>query len=192
MRLTPLAERFPYIDYLPFMKDLLVWGVGISSWTIGDNLTPLTLVNDSLKSGGVNDSIRLGKIICIESIHPHHIRDLVLQGTNMLIVITNDSWYDYTAGPRQHYIIAAARAIESRRYIARCANSGVSGVISPTGKSIAEATQYQKTAIAVSVPLVDINELTLYTKIGDVCPYICFIVVIIVVAVFRNKLRIKK
>jgi apolipoprotein N-acyltransferase len=139
-----------------------------------------------------NDSIKLGVIICIESIHPHHTRELVMKGTNMLAIITNDSWYDYTAGPRQHYIIAAARAIENRRYIARCANSGVTGVISPTGKSIIEAPQYQKTAISASIPLIEASELTLYSRVGDVCPIACFVLTIIIVSFIRLQLKIKK
>ena len=85
IRLTPLAERFPFIDYLPFMKDALQWGVGISNWTRGNKLEPMIL-----RRG--NDSVKIGTIICIESIHPAHIRDLVNKGTNILVVITNDSW----------------------------------------------------------------------------------------------------
>ena len=149
--------------------------MGISSWARGESLHPLILY----------DSIKVGTIICIESIHPYHIRNLTLQGANIFVVITNDSWYDFTAGPMQHYIISAVRAIEMRRYIARCANSGVSGIISPTGKTLLQAPQYQKATISFDVPLIDENYFTLYAKIGDVLPFVSIFIVIFVVLFIR-------
>jgi apolipoprotein N-acyltransferase len=178
MKLTPVAERFPFIDYLPFMKDVLTWGVGISSWEIGKKLEPMILKLD-------NDSIKIGTIICIESIYPNHIRKLVNKGANILVVITNDSWYDGSYGPYQHNIMSIARAIENRRYLARCANSGISCFISPTGKIISQAPQYKKMGISASVPLIDTDELTIYTKVGNILPLLSFVILIIAIIVIR-------
>ncbi|MCL2039396.1 MAG: apolipoprotein N-acyltransferase [Bacteroidetes bacterium] len=181
MRLTPLAERFPFIDYLPFMKDLLVWSVGVSGWAVGEKLETMSLIKN-------NDTIKIGTIICIESIHPAHIRSLVNKGANILAVITNDSWYDGSYGPFQHNLMSMARAIEHRRYVVRCANSGITCFISPTGKTITKAYQYQAAGISASIPLIDENELTIYAKTGDILPLLCILVCIIYVAVVRIKI----
>jgi len=162
------------------MKDVLQWGVGISSWSVGEKLEPMVLLKD-------NDSVKIGTIICIESIHPAHIRELVNKGTNVLVVITNDSWYDGSYGPYQHNIMSIARAIEHRRYLARCANSGISCFISPTGKIISQAPQYHKAGVSFPVPLIDANELTIYARFGDVLPLLCLIVCVIYIVIIRLK-----
>lgn len=181
MRLTPLAERFPFIDYLPFMRDFMVWSVGITGWTIGERLETMSLIKN-------NDTIKIGTIICIESIHPAHIRRLVNKGTNILAVITNDSWFDGSYGPFQHNLMSIARAIEHRRYIVRCANSGISCFISPIGKTILQAPQYQPSGISASIPLINENELTFYAKTGDVLPLLCLFgcIIYVIVIRFRN------
>lgn len=172
MKLTPFAERFPYAEVVGFLKQFMEWGVGISSWNIGVQQKSLTV-----KYG--KDSTKIGSIICIESIYPEFVSNFSKMGAEVLCVITNDAWYDYTFGPEQHYQIAALRAIESRRYIARCANTGISGFISPTGISISRLEQYKATANSELLPL--IKETTIYAKLGDILPYITIFVSVILV-----------
>ena len=181
-KLTPFAEGFPYVEYLSFAKDWLRWGVGISAWTKGKKTECLVVENDG-------KTAKIAPIICIESIYPDHVRQFVLDGANIIVVITNDAWYDYSSGPEQHYIIAATRAIENRRYVARCANTGVTGFIAPTGKTIERVPQYIETAIAASIPILNNENLTLYSKYGDYLPqFFCLLVVlIVVVGYFRKK-----
>lgn len=164
-RLTPFAERFPYSDKLTFAQSWLKWGVGISAWGIGKGAYPLEINRNGKK-------VLVGNIICIESIYPDFVADFVRKGAQMLTVITNDAWYDYTVGPRQHYLIAAMRAVETRRYIARVGNTGVTGFISPTGRSQNEAEQYKSTAIAGAVYLLD--NISIYVKYGDWLPKLAF------------------
>ncbi|MDX9791050.1 MAG: apolipoprotein N-acyltransferase [Candidatus Kapabacteria bacterium] len=166
MRLTPMAERLPYTEYLMFMKSWFEWGVGVSSWGIGTEQKNLTV---RMKS----DSASLGPVICIESIYPEFVSRTVKNGAEFIAVITNDAWYDYTPGPEQHFLISAVRAIENRRYIARCANTGVSGLISPTGETISRLPQYTKAGLFVEIPL--LKDMTLYSEYGDWFALICFI-----------------
>jgi len=158
MRLTPMAERLPYSEFLMFMRSWFEWGVGISAWGIGTEQKNLNLYLNS-------DTAKIGPVICIESIYPEFVSIAALSGAEFLVIITNDAWYDYTPGPEQHYLIAAMRAIENRRYIARCANTGVTGVISPTGKTISRLKEYNKLGLYEIVPR--ITELTFYSKHGD-------------------------
>ncbi len=175
-RLTPFAENFPYKNIFTFAVSWFNWEVGISNWEQGGGAK-----NMIVRKG--NDSINIGTIICIESIYPDYVRQFTKQGAKMLTIITNDGWYDHTVGPRQHYLIACARAIENRRYIPRVANTGVSGLISPLGKSITEIEPYTRKAVEVRVPL--LNEGTFYVQFGDWLPILSFIIVIILL-IFIN------
>lgn len=168
MRLTPLAERLPYAEALLFMRSWFEWGVGISSWGIGKIQKVLTLDNKNIK---------IAPIICIESIYPEFVSDFAELGASIFVIITNDAWYNYTPGPRQHFLIAQARAIENRRFIVRCANSGISGLISSWGTSVDEIPPYIKAAKSFEVP--SINYVTFYTQIGAWLPILSLLVTFI-------------
>lgn len=165
MRLTPFAERFPYADNLQFAQNWIKWGVGISDWGIGREQHNLTLNSKGKK-------IEVGSIICIESIYPGFVRNFTKKGAEILSVITNDAWYNYTVGPEQHYLISAVRAIENRRYIARCANSGITGFIKPTGETLSRAEPYKGVGIAASIP--QLREKTTFVIYGDWFPMMTF------------------
>jgi apolipoprotein N-acyltransferase len=174
MRLTPFAERLPYADYFSFAIDALKWGVGISSWGIGKEQKLLTCHDSTGKS------FTIGTIICIESIYPDFVRSYTTpnvennSSANVLVVITNDAWYDFTPGPRQHYFISQMRAIENRRVVVRSANTGVSGFISPLGQSISELPQYTKSAGSETIPLM--GQSTVFIMLGDWVPQLSLLV----------------
>lgn len=182
--LTPFAERLPFADQLSFAMKWVEWGVGISAWGKGRERTPLPIVRNA-------DTIAtIGSIICIESIYPDVARDLVNNGADVLAVITNDAWYNGTWGPRQHYDIARMRAIEMRRSVIRCANSGVSGIIDQSGHSILELPEMRRTAAVGTIRLS--REKTFYARHGDWLPIICAAVTLLAVlfARFQRFLRI--
>ncbi|HYF02956.1 MAG TPA: apolipoprotein N-acyltransferase [Patescibacteria group bacterium] len=164
MKLTPFAERVPYADEFSFALSLFEWGVGISGYGKGPKQETMILKTK-------NGNVELGSIICIESIYPDFVRNFVVQGAELLTIITNDAWFDHTPGPEQHYQIGAMRAIENRRYIARCGNTGVSGFITPTGNSLKRAPQYTAVGIAETLPL--LKDRSIYTRFGDWLPQLC-------------------
>lgn len=182
--LTPFAERLPFADQLSFAMKWVEWGVGISAWGKGRERHPLPVVRNA-------DTIaRIGTIICIESIYPDVARDMVNDGADVLAVITNDAWYNGTWGPRQHYDIARMRAIEMRRPVIRCANSGVSGIIDADGASTIELPDLQRLAAIGTVR--PGHELTLYARYGDWLPVVCLVITLfaVVLARFTPLLRI--
>ncbi len=167
--LTPFAERLPFADQLTFAMSWIEWGVGISSWGKGLHRVPLHVVRNS------DTLLSIGSIICIESIYPEVSRDFVLNGADVLCVITNDAWYNGTAGPRQHYNIARMRAIETRKPVLRCANSGVTGLIGPSGKSLAEIpTEQSAVGFVRTTPN---NMITAYVRYGNVIPIASAVIV---------------
>lgn len=167
IRLTPFGERIPYMHLFSFARPWLEWGVGISSWDVGKEQKNLIL--DNGRTQGVT-----APIICIESIYPDFVRDFINLGAEFITIITNDAWYDHTFGPEQHFQIARMRAIETRRYIARCANTGVTGFIKANGETLARAPQYAATGIAATIPL--LTDKSLYVIYGEFLVYISLIV----------------
>ena len=80
---------------------------------------------------------RAGILICYEVIYPALARDAVGAGADLLVNLSNDSWFDAGAGPAQHYALARFRAVENGVALLRATNSGVSGAFDPNGREIA-------------------------------------------------------
>lgn len=155
MQLVPLGEHTPFIDQLPFLGDLLKWGVGISGWNVGQDTTVFKFVSN-------NDTIKVGGLVCYESVFPTFPNYFVDRGAQFLTVLTNDSWYGKLSGPYQHKEFANLRAVENRRAVVRCANGGVSCLINKFGVTKVETEMFTQTHLVVDVPLN--NEKTFYTK----------------------------
>ncbi len=171
MKLTPFAERVPYADAVGFLVKALTWGVGISGWQRGNIQWSLALPLTA------TDTTRIGTIICIESIYPDFVAGFVRSGAELLTVQTNDGWFNFTPGPHQHYAIAAMRAIETRRYIVRCANTGISGFITPLGTSLQQTPIDTRLGIAERIPLLQAQ--TLYVRLGDWLPKACTLLAVL-------------
>lgn len=170
MKLTPFAERLPHVEYFNFAKTWFEWGVGISSWGKGVD-------QKVLKFEGNGKTANIAPIICIESIYPRFVSNFSSLGADIFVVITNDAWYNGTPGPRQHFLLAAARAIENKKFLVRSANSGVSGVISPLGNSLIELPTQEVAAFAYSVP--KLANITFYSKYKDWLPVSMLLVILI-------------
>jgi apolipoprotein N-acyltransferase len=155
MQLVPLGEHTPFVDQLPFLGELLKWGVGLSGWNVGQDTTVFKFLNDK-------DTIKVGGLVCYESVFPTFPNYFVDRGAQFLTVLTNDSWYGKLSGPYQHKEFANLRAVENRRAVVRCANGGVSCLINKFGVTEIETEMFTRTHLVVDVPLN--NEKTFYTK----------------------------
>ena len=104
-------------------------------------------------------------IICYESIYGEYVSSYVQKGANILTIMTNDGWWGNTAGHKQHLQYARLRAIETRRWVARSANTGISAVIDENGKIL--QTQPWDTAAFIKYPIPVVTGQTFYVKYGD-------------------------
>lgn len=156
MKLVPLGEKVPFADQFTFLGDIFKWGVGITGWNIGKDTTAFQIYNDKL------DTIKVGGLVCYESVDPVFVTAFVQKGAEMITVVTNDSWYGKSSGPYQHKDFAMLRAIENRRSVVRCANGGVSCIINAKGEILAETELYTKTTLVGEVPLQ--TEKTFYSE----------------------------
>lgn len=104
-------------------------------------------------------------VICYESIYGEYVGEYIRKGANFIVIITNDGWWENTSGYKQHLQYGSLRAIETRRWIVRSANTGVSCFISPEGE-IQQATNWWVPAV-IKGRIEMRHELTFYVKYGD-------------------------
>jgi apolipoprotein N-acyltransferase len=88
-----------------------------------------------------------------------------------LVTITNDAWFGRTSAPHQHFAIAVFRAVENRVFIARAANTGITGFIDPRGKIIKKGEIFTEEAMSETIRLS--KKKTFYTLYGDVFAWVC-------------------
>lgn len=110
--------------------------------------------------------IPIGCAICYESVYGEYCTEYIRKGAQLLTVITNDAWWKDTPGYRQHLSYASLRAIETRRWIARCANTGISAIIDPTGRIVQETSWWQPEVLTGQVGLSDRQ--TYFVRHGDI------------------------
>ena len=111
------------------------------------------------------NTVRVSPAICYESIFGEFFAEFVRNGAQLMVIITNDGWWGNTAGHRQHFVFASLRAIETRRSIARSANTGISAFINQRG-DILHQTSYWQPAV-IKGTLNANSRLTFYVRHGD-------------------------
>lgn len=149
------VEKMPF----PFLEKLSI-DLGGASGSLGTEKEPI-----NFRSSMENNSGVIAPIICYESIHGEYYAEFVEKGAQAVAIITNDGWWENTPGYKQHLAYARLRAIETRRSIARSANTGISCFINQTGDIIQPTEWWVEDAIVGSINLND--EITFYTKTGD-------------------------
>ena len=155
MKMVPLAERIPYADMFAFL-DFMRWGVGIGGWQIGRD----TAVFTEKKT-----DVRFSPLICYESVYPGFVASFVRKGAELITLITIDSWWGRMSGAFQHQQYAVLRAVENRRWIARCAVGGISCYIDPYGRAEDKTELFTRAALSRTLGVTD--EMTFYTVHGD-------------------------
>lgn len=151
-KLVPGAELFPYPGVFQFLKPLVE--------QLGGTMAGRGAQRE--RSNFKKDSLEVATAICYESVFGEHIAQHVQNGAQALFIITNDAWWDYTAGHLQHFHYARLRAIENRRAIARSANTGISGFINQRGDVISRS-KYRETT-SLSAQLLFSDQLTYYSR----------------------------
>ena len=136
-----------------------------------------------------NKKVAIAPVICYESVYPDYVGQYVRNGANLIFILTNDGWWSDSPGYKHHLAYAKLRAIETRREIARCANTGVSCFITPMGE-IEQATPYWEQAMIVK-NMTPHNNLTFFVRFGDLISYSSSIIALLLLA-WSQFLRFKK
>jgi apolipoprotein N-acyltransferase len=163
IHLVPWGEYVPY-KQLFFFTGTLTQGVGDFDRGTERNV---------FRTGGHT----YGTFICYESIFPDEIRQFVLNGAEVLVNISNDGWYGDTSAPWQHLNMVRMRAIENHRWILRSTNTGITTAIDPFGRVRERAPRHVRTAILVGFNYE--NDITFYTRYGDVFAWVCALITLL-------------
>ncbi len=173
--LVPFGEYVPLENVFPFLR---TFAVASGDYQPGPMGGPLRLSRHKV----------FGPLICFESVFPWLARKQVQKGATVLVIVTNDAWFGRSAGPYQHFAQAVFRAIENRRYILRAANTGISGVISPTGEILLATKLEETTAPCAKAGF--LSYLTVYTKYGTFFPlFYLFWAVLAIPKLIRSRRR---
>lgn len=125
-------------------------------------------------------SIPLGCEVCYESVYGEYCTGYVRKGARAMTVITNDAWWGDTPGYRQHLSYSALRAIELRRDVARCANTGISAFINQRGDIVESSSWWEEGSLRGLINLSDFQ--TVFVRYGDVTGRACTFAALIMVA----------
>jgi apolipoprotein N-acyltransferase len=162
MVLVPFGEYIPFGETFPALNAL----------------TPFTI---RLRPGESREPLALGKFllsvnICYEDIFPGQVRSLMQGGydrrqPDVLINLTNDSWYGNSTEPIEHLALASFRSIEQRRALVRSTNTGISAFVDPVGRIVARSGIWTRETLVGRAPMMQGS--TLYALLGDWIGWLC-------------------
>ncbi len=167
IHLVPFAEYIPFSWKFPILKKL---NFGQGNFDHGTEYTVFEL-----------DSVNFSNLICYESSFPQQVRKFIQKGARLMTIETNDAWVGQSSGPYQHYDLAVLRAIENRIPFARCANTGISGFIKPSGRSFNKIPLNQIGIVkgTLGIP----REISFYARYGDLFMLLCCVLTIFIIGV---------
>jgi apolipoprotein N-acyltransferase len=180
-KLVPGVERMPFPKLFKPLESFAI--------DLGGTMGSLGTQEERSVFFSHNKKVGIAPVICYESAYSDYVSDYVQNGANLIFIITNDGWWENTPGHRQHLAYARLRAIETRREIARCANTGISCFVTPYGE-IEQATNYWEQAI-ITKNMSPSNKQTLFVKFGDIISYTSSILAILLL-ILSQILRFKK
>ena len=113
-----------------------------------------------------NQGVNIGPSICYEGLYGNYFAGFAREGAEVMALVSNDGWWGNTPGHKRLFDFCRLRAIETRRAIARSANTGISGFISPTGEKIGERLEWNEEGVLTAEVELR-SDKTIYTIYGD-------------------------
>lgn len=171
--LIPFGEVVPFgklAKMLPFP-----WG----DYDINRGVS-MGVLNVPLEKDGSTVVAAVATAICFDSIKPFILRSQVADGANIIVIITNNSWYKLPSGTEQHSMLDAFRAVENRRWTLRCSTTGVSHLIDPSGRILESTPQLSAGFLRAEAEL--LTDETIYTRHGELFGWIVFFAGVLIFA----------
>ncbi len=131
--LVPFGEYVPSFFRWKFLEGLLQ---EVGAYSQGTRTEPL-------RTGG----LALGPLVCYEAVFPWLAQERVAKGANLLLDVSNDGWFGDTAAPWQHQALTQLRALEQKRWLVRCTNTGISSVTDSRGRAVFLGPQFRTEAL---------------------------------------------
>ncbi len=177
LHLVPFGEYVPFKNIFPFLETIA---------PIGD-----------IERGGDYTIFRqpadFGVLICFEDLFPELSRQFIKRGARFLVNITNDAWYKEGSAPYQHFAASVFRAVENHVYLARAANTGISGFIDPFGRILSIVGNanggeiFVKGYCSQDIYLMPAKR-TFYSRYGDVFIIFCLLLECFIIVFSRPRI----
>jgi apolipoprotein N-acyltransferase len=169
--LVPFGEYVPLSGFLP-MRYIVP--------AVAGNFT----------SGAAQPLAKLGSqsygiLICYELLFPDLTLDWVRRGAHFLVNITNDAWFDQTSGPFQHVHFGIFRAVETRRFVVRAANTGITTWFDRTGRMHTPTDLFTRGFVIADISPSD--EVTFYVRFPHMVPLAALILLALSLLRIRRK-----
>lgn len=171
--LLAFGEYVPFGEMFPYLKKINPGGPGF-----GRGSGPILFEHADLK---------IGPQVCYESLYPDFTESLVKKGAEILVNLTNDSWFGPGFEPRQHMIMTLARGVEARRPLIRSTNTGITTAILADGTQLQRSPSFQEWAGLFEIPYRTNAGLTFYVMYGSYYPYVLLLFAL--VAIFAGRRR---
>ncbi|MFB9863064.1 apolipoprotein N-acyltransferase [Rufibacter immobilis] len=157
-KLVPGVEKTPYPAFFKILKALAIDLGGIAG-NMGSQETR------SVFAHGQAPALVGAPVICYESIYGEFVSEYIRNGASAIFIITNDAWWSDSPGYKQHLSYASLRAIETRRDVARAANTGISGFINQKGELLQKSGWWEQAALRDQIRFN--QKQTFYTRYGE-------------------------
>ena len=182
-KLVPGVELLPFEEWLGPISSIAL-DLGGTTGSLGTQEEREVL---STQQGHV----KFAPVICYESIYGDHVAAHVRNGAQFITIMTNDAWWSDSPAYRQHLAFGRLRAVETRRSIARSANTGISCFIDQRGE-LSEVTDWWVPAARKGIVLAR-ADLTFFARFGDLigatCQWLCGVwLIVMVILLFRRRM----
>ena len=181
------TEMTPYPKFFVPIDNWLGKKLGTGS-LMGRDIGQDSISTLNVLSGG--RKVPFGCAICYESVYPEYCTGYVKEGAEFMTIITNDAWWGDTPGYRQHLSYASLRAIELRRDIARCGNTGISAFINQRGEIGSQSSWWQRETLEGMVNLA--SGQTFFVRNGDIAGRACTLMFLLLLAALLVRLFVRK
>ena len=156
VKLVPFGEFIPFEGYLGDFLDII--GLNLTNTIPGEAIKPIN-----------TGKLRISPSICYEIAFDELIRKTA-KDSNILLTISNDTWFGESIGPIQHLEIAQNRALEHKKPLIRSTNSGISAIISKDGEIIEKQDYFEEKLLKIKLMLYSGN--TFYSNYGNLPLYV--------------------
>ncbi len=172
VHLVPFGEYVPLKGLLFFAERLVE---NVSDFSAGDAAVLLPARGHLVSTA-----------ICYEIVYPDLVRRAAA-ASELITTITNDAWFGHTSAPYQHFAQASMRAIENGRYLVRSANTGITGIVDPYGRVLAQTAIFEPAVVVGEARFLRVQ--TIYARIGDVCATASTVVTILALVLLRRRVE---
>ncbi len=156
-KLVPGVEKMPFPSIFKYLGKFAV--------DLGGTTGSLGIQKERSVFVSTDGKIKAAPVVCYESVYGEYVSGYIKNGAQFIAIITNDGWWGDSPGVIQHLKYGALRAIETRRYIVRSANTGISCIITDKGEIQQDTKWWTPAVIKAEIKLN--NVLTFYTRYGD-------------------------